>query len=137
MQAMEPTNVPEDIIEDAACPNCGLASETNDQFCDSCSVEYQQIIDIVLKRLRICRRAPLYFLEAVCLYRNWRREHRRQRVLNRALLIDAWVGRNRHNEAEEERFWELHTLFTEFLCSALISQAEEKLEEMFKVLERS
>ena len=117
------------------CPNCALPSETKDQFCTSCAGIFQEIIEITLKRSIMIRYAPIYFYDAISLYRLWQIDSRRQRVLIRAKIIDKWFGENRHNKAEEEKFWKLHWMFAEFLASVFISDAEEKLEEMLKVLE--
>lgn len=136
MKKKKPKSKPCPIAQSPQCRVCGLASEAEGQFCHSCLVIHQDLVDLIFKRSAMIRYAPLHYCDAVSLYELWLRENRRQRVLNGATVIDAWFGRNRHNKAEEKRFWELYILFTEFLNSILISQAEERLEEMFKVLER-
>jgi hypothetical protein len=136
MKRKKPKSKPGPVAQSPECPACGLASEAEGQICHSCAVVYQEIIDLALKRSAMIRYAPFHFYEVICLYRIWQRNNRRQRVLKRAEVIDHWFGINRHKKSEKKRFWALHMMFTEFLASTLISQAEEKVEEMFKMLER-
>lgn len=119
------------------CPNCGDVSETKDQFCNSCEVIHQVIIDVLLHRLRSIRYKPLYFYDGVCLYRLWQIGSRRQRVLKRAGVIADWLDRNKHNKAQKEKYRDLHVMFIEFVASFPSSQAEKKVGEMLRVLEES
>lgn len=133
MKGKKPTNKPK--VQSPECRVCGMASEAEGQLCPSCAVMHQELIDLVVKRSIMIRYARMYFYDAVCLYRLWLIEKRWQRVHRRAKVIDEWFGKNRRNKAEEERFWKLHWMFAEYLLSPLISQAEAKVEEMFKLLE--
>ena len=106
------------------------------QPCQSCTQIHQDLVDIVFNRLVMIRYAPIYFYDATSLYRLWLLHNRWLKVRWRAKVIDDWFGRNRHNEAEKERFLELHLLFTEYVYTPLITEAEEKVDEMFRILER-
>ena len=134
MKRKKPTDKP--VVPPPECPVCGQTSEAEGQLCPSCMVMHQELVEIILKRSAMIRYARMYFYDAVCLYRLWLIENRRQKVHRRAKVIDEWFGKNRHNKAEEERFWELHWMFAEYLLSPLISQAEKKVEEMFEILEK-
>src|ERR1044072_929694 len=134
MKGKKPTNKP--VVPSPECPVCGLASEAEGQYCPSCAKTHQQIIDIVLHRSIMIRYARIYFYDAVSLYRLWLLAGRRQRLLRRANLIADWLYKNKYKKAKKKRYQDLHLLFVEFVASPLISQAEKKLEEMVKLLEK-
>lgn len=75
------------------------------------------------------------FYDAISLYRIWLHENRWRRLLKRANVIAHWLDRNKHNKAKKEKYRDLHGMFVEFVTSTLISDAEERVEEMFGVLE--
>jgi hypothetical protein len=124
------------------CPNCEHESEVKDGFCGSCETTRQAIIGLLLKRAKMIRYAPLYFMDGIVLYRIWQRASRRERVINKGHIIDKWFGQNRQaiymdNTKRQKKFFKLHDMFTDFVTRPiLLSQAEEKLEAMFKILER-
>ena len=142
MKKKKPESKPVPIAQSPTCPNCGHASEKADVFCASCESIYQAIIEILLKRARMIRYAPFYFYDAVCLYSMWQVASRRERVIQKGHIINKWFGQNRQaiqmdNTKRQREFIKLHDMFTDFVMhTALLSQAEEKLEAMFKILER-
>lgn len=117
------------------CPNCALPSETHDKLCHSCTAIFQGFVELTLKRSIMIRYAPLYFYDAICLYRSWLNENRWKRLLKRARVIADWLDRNKRNKAQKKKYQDLHVMFVEFLASPFTSQAEEQVEEMFKMLE--
>ena len=130
MKSKKPTSKP--IVPSPECRVCGLASEAEGQSCPSCMVMHQELIDLAVKRAAMIRYAPFYFCEVISFYRNWLRENRRQRALKRAKIIAEWLDKNKRNKAYQD----IHLRFIEFLESRLISQAEAKVEEMSKILEK-
>lgn len=56
-------------------------------------------------------------------------------MLKRADVIADWLDGNKHNKAKKQKYRDLHVMFLEFLALFPTSQAEEKVEEMLKVLE--
>jgi hypothetical protein len=72
----------------------------------------------------------------------WLLDNRRNRAINRGHIIDKWFGQNRQaiymdNTKRQRKFLKLHAMFGDFVARPiLLSQAEEKLEAMFKVLEK-
>ena len=142
MKKKKPKSKPVPIAQSPTCPNCGHASEKTDVFCASCESTYQSIIELLLKRAKMVRYAPRYFINAIALYCLWQLASRRERVVQRGHIIDKWFGQNKQaiqmdNTKRQREFIKLHDMFTDFvMCSTLISEAEEKLEAMFKILER-
>jgi hypothetical protein len=124
------------------CPNCEHASEKAGVFCASCESTYQSIISMLLTNSIMIRYAPLRFANTMALYRLWQLTSRLERVLQRGYIIDKWFGQNREaihmdNTKQQEKFFMLHDMFTDFVTRpALLSEREEKLEAMFKVLEK-
>ena len=123
-------------VQSPECRVCGLASEAEGKFCPSCAVMHQETIDLVVKRSVMIRYARMYFYDAVCLYRLWLIENRRQRMFKRAKIIAGWLDRNKRNKAVKRRYQDLHLRFVEFVESPFTLQAEKKVEEMFELLKK-
>ena len=142
MKKKKPTSKPVPIDQSPTCPNCGHPSEKTDVFCACCESTYQSIISIILTNSIMIRYAPLHFANAISLYRLWQIASRQERVMQKGYIIDKWFGQNKQaiqmdNTKRQEEFFKLHDMFTDFVTRpALLSQAEEKLEAMFKILER-
>jgi hypothetical protein len=143
MKKKKPESKPVPMMaQSPTCPNCGHASEKTDVFCASCESTYQSIISIVLTNSIMIRYAPLHFYNAIALYRLWQIASRRERVIQKGHIIDKWFRQNRQaiqmdNTKRQREFFKVHDMFTDFVMhTALLSQAEEKLEAMFKILER-
>ena len=142
MKRKKTKSKPDSTVQSLICPNCEHESEVKDQFCGSCETTYQAIIELLLKRAKMMRYAPIYFIDAIALYILWQLASRRERVINRGYIIDKWFGQNRSaihmdNTKRQREFIKLHDMFTDFVMrTALLSEAEEKLEAMFKIIKR-
>lgn len=141
MQKKKPKSKSDPIDQSPICPNCEHASEKTDVFCASCESTYQSIIKMLLTNSIMIRYAPLHFFNTIALYRLWQIASRLERVIQRGHIINKWFGQNRqaikmHNTKRQRKFLKLHAMFTDFVTRpALLSEREEKLEAMFKILE--
>ena len=142
MKKKNPKSKSDPIDQSPICPNCEHESEKADVFCASCESTYQAIINMLLTNSIMIRYAPLRFLNTMALYRLWQIASRLERVIKRGHIINKWFGQNRKaiymdNTKQQEKFLKLHAMFTDFVTQpALLSEREEKLEPMLKILEK-